>query len=223
VLAADELPQQAHIRVTAEGRVQAYPDQVRLQVSVSQTSATLAAAKQVVDDLTGQIISAALAHGAQKEEVESSQIFASPHQEWQNNQQVYIGERVQRSITVITRDLPQYSALMQAIIMVPKPAKNREVRVDQVALEFKDPTAVEQQALQQALLNAQTKAELMAKTLNAKLGKVYLISDASAPAAPVYARSMAMMESADKQANSELQIGKQEVVQSVQVVFFLAP
>lgn len=226
VVQADEPLDAPHIIVSAEGKLQAFPDQVRLQIEVAQTAPTLAAAKTVVDELTSQIVTQALAHGVAKDQVDAAQIFASPHQEWQDNKQVYLGERVQRSITLVTQDLQNYSELMQAIVAIPKPAKNREVRIAQVVVEFKDRSALEQQSVQLALKNAKTKASAMAEALSARLGKIYRISDTSAVASPEYATPMrmdvmAMAPQAKQLPNSELQFGKQDIVQSVQVIFLL--
>ena len=229
VQADTQMPNQPFVIASAEGSIQAYPDQVRLQISIADTATTLAAAKQSVDDLTDKVIAAALAHGAKKADVESSQIFASRHEEWQTNKQVYIGERVQRSVIIISRDLSRYSEMMQAIIMVPKPAKFREVRIDQSLFEFQDQKLVENQALEQALIQVKNKAELMAKTLDATLGRVYRITDASLSIAPMPTYEMhkatrAMSVASDAAGPSgELLIGKQKITQSVQVMFLLNP
>lgn len=229
VVADERMPAQPYVIASAEGSIHAYPDQVRLQISIVDTATTLATAKRSVDDLTDKVIAAALAHGAKKDDVESSQLFASRHEEWQANKSVYIGERVQRSVMIVSRDLSQYSEMMQAIILVAKPAKYREVRIDQSVFEFQDQKRVENQALEQALLQVKNKAELMAKTLDAKLGRVYRITDASLSISsmPTYeahksARSMSVAADAGA-VGSELLIGKQTITQSVQVMYLLSP
>lgn len=231
VIADERVPAQPYVIASAEGSIEAYPDQVRLRISITDTATTLASAKQSVDELTDKVTAAAVAHGAKKEDVESSQIFASRHEEWQNNKQVNIGERVQRKVIIVSRDLTKYSELMQAIILVAKPAKYREVLIEQSIFEFQDQELVEHQALEQALIQVKNKAELMAKTLDAKLGRVYRITDASLSISPMPAYEMPMHKSAramsvaaDAGATaSELLIGKQTITQSVQVMYLLTP
>ncbi|MDO6749144.1 SIMPL domain-containing protein, partial [Gilvimarinus sp. 1_MG-2023] len=105
-----------------------------------------------------------------------------PQYQWIDKSRTYTGEQVTRRIEITLRDLGNYGDLVHQLM------QNPLVHISQSQFRFDNRDALENQALQNALLKAKDKAHLMATTLNSELGDVLAISESGSRInQPVYA------------------------------------
>ncbi len=214
---AQGLPEEKHIIISGSGYVERMPDYAEINLSVSKTSETLKQSKDYVDKITQQIIDAAIANDISPDDIGASKIYAEPHYKWAREERKYLGERVRRSITLVLRNLSQYSVLVQALI-------DAEVtELEGIQLLFSDRSMHEREAMTMAIADAKKRAAVIASQFGTTLGGVYKISEAEINDHRYYqAEQYAMLASvADGGRRAELKIRKQRVSESVYVVFLL--
>lgn len=206
----------ANIQVNAEGSVEVMPDYLQLTVEIEKTGKHKADLKQQVDKISQQVIDAASAVDIKKEHIEAAKISIYPQYHWQDNKRTLVGETVQRTIQIKLYDLNQYSALANAIAGIDI------TRMHQPEYGFDDGQAIRNQALVKALNHAQAKAELIAKTLDRKLGKAYQVTEHGGSYMPVMRTQLkAQADSTAAQMAAPLEVKPQTVNTTVNVVFLL--
>ncbi len=216
-LQAQGLPSHEHIIISGSGFVKAMPDYIRIELTVRKTSKTLKLSKDYVDKITQQLIAAALERGVVDEDIGASKIQARPEYKWIKDENKYLGEKVSRSITLLLRDMSQYSALVQAIIDA------GVTTLDGVQLQFSDRDKLERESMALAIQNAKAKAKVIADQFGANLGEVYKISEAPINDIRYYQADVSAMrvELSAGGDRAEFKIRKQRVIESVYVVFYL--
>ena len=215
---AHEMTQeQDHISVVGIGEVELEPDQATMNISINAKEATLVQAKKVADERYKSVLAVILEAGIKKKYVKATRISAQPQYEWQQNKQVYKGELVSRSLSVVINDLDLVSPLMQAVV------DNGVSTIDGINTGFQNPKLLQTQALKAAADDAKNKAEFLAEQLDRKLGAAYLITEHNA-AAPQMVRSERMMMASDQMSASAPppeMFGTQKVRAQINVSFNL--
>lgn len=190
--AHDMVQEQDHISVVGVGEVELEPDQATMNISITAKEATLPEAKKVADERYKSVLSVILDAGIDKKHVKATRISAQPQYEWQHNKQVYKGELVSRSLSIVINDLDLVSPLMQALV------ENGVSTIDGVSTGFQNSKLLQTQALKAAAEDAKSKAKFLAEQLGRKLGAAYLITEHNADAPEMVNRDRGMMASAMK-------------------------
>ncbi|GHA18518.1 hypothetical protein GCM10008090_30140 [Arenicella chitinivorans] len=213
-LIASEQVADDQIRVSGVGEVDAEPDQVTLTVSAYAQEADKATAKQKADAAYEQILDLVKAYGVDDKDVKVQQLSMQPQYEWSDNRRVYRGERVSRMISVVVRDLENLTPLLEGL------AQQGVSEVNSMQPGFQDSSALQREALAQAVADAQGKAEFLAKLVKRSVGAVISITEKSSHN-PVFARQeMAMAKSMVMDAPPEM-LGTQTIRANVEIVFRL--
>lgn len=216
VLADQPAPQLA---VSAEGFVEATPDVVVIDVTVSHTADSLSAAKQQADEVSNAVIRAANLHGIKDDDLQASKIHAAPEYDWQEGKRVLRGQRITRQFQLTLRDTDRYAALVQAL------ADASVTELNGIRMEFSEQEKLAAEALAKAITNARAKARSMAAAFDVKLGTVLNASERGTGAPPVHYEMRADFAKAQSAASGEaaLRIGKQRIVRTVDAVFAIEP
>jgi uncharacterized protein len=217
-LLAEGLPAERHIAVSGQAYVEAVPDIAIVHVSIEHLASNLLQAKSKVDEVTSGVIKAVSSLGVREEDINASDIQASPQYDWTQNGQVYRGEQVSRTISITLRKIDLYSKLVHALI------KGGITRINHIELDFSSREQLQNKALEKAIVNVKEKARVIAAAFGAKVGKVYRISEIPPPAVfmPQSERlqaTKAMDASSDP--GESLKVGKQRIHQDIQAVFYL--
>lgn len=207
-----------YIDVTGQGEIEAYPDYLQLNLTVSDTQPTAKAAKAKVDSAINNVLAISKKLGIKEDDIDAAHISNQPVYEYDysasRNKREYKGEQVSRNVSLTLRDMEQYSALVHELL------QNSLVKIHNTELLFNDRAALEQQAMTLALTNARNKARNMAKALDNKLGKVLRIEERGNGAQPMYEmRAMSMAKS--DSAPAPMLIQKQSINASAGVRFEL--
>lgn len=205
--AADEPPH--YIAVTASGWVEAVPDKLALDVSVRATGKDVSDLQAQVEKATRQVVNAARELGVEEGDIDSSSISIQPEYDWQNNRRIYLGQSVQRNISITLRNLERYGELVMAL------SRYQLHSVGQPRLGHSDLEELQLAALDDALARGRVKAERIARGIGAQLGDVTHVeehgSSTPAPATRMMAAEAAM--------SPEIDFGKRRITASVSMRF----
>lgn len=214
---AQGLPEKPHIIISGRGFVERMPDYAEIDLSVYKTTDTLKSSKDYVDKITQQVLDCALVLGVNFKDIKASKIHAQPNYQWAKDEQKYLGEKVSRSVTLVLRDLDQYSALVQALIDA------GVTELDSVQLMFNDRNAIAREAMKIAIDDARKKAEVIALQFGVGVGEVYKVSEKAIDDGGYYRseRYTMVADMARPGKSAALKINKQRLSESIFVVFLL--
>lgn len=213
--AADNcLPPQ--LSAQAEGFVEAVPDMVVVDITITHTAATLAEAKKRVDQIGNGVIRAADQQGIRKDDIQASKIQAAPDYDWNNGQRTLRGQQVSRQFELKLREVDRYGALVQAL------ADAEVTQINGIRTEFSKQQQLEQDALTQAIANVQAKAKTMAAGFGRKIESVISVNEDGGSPQPAHYELRANMKAASAGGSeSELTVGKRRIVKNISATFRL--
>jgi len=208
------------INVSGEGTIEAVPDMVTVRFGVVTRSTDPEEARRLNADASSETMNAVRALGVDERKIQVETLRLDPAREYNQQTRRYdeIGFDATRVVVVKLEDLDMLPKLIADVVQ--KGAN----RLEGVAYGLQDRQALKREALKQALLDAQAKADLMAETLGAERGLVQQISEQGVQMPrPVY-REMAL--AATKMADAApapdaYAAGELEVRATVQVVFLI--
>lgn len=216
VLASDfPLPNSPHVVVIGEGEVEQVPDVINLTVQVSQTAENFAEAKKKVDYIVGKVIIAAKERTVLMDDINASKIHAVPQFEWQNQERIYKGEQVNRTVSIKLLKSERYNDLVDALLAA------GITRLQDIRFEFSNRTELEADALKLAIEDASAKAKTIAKQLRVKLEKPFQVSPVSYQPVMQRMEMSAMADTSGPEPKGELKPGKQIIKQQVRIVYLL--
>jgi len=198
-----------YISVSASGTVKVKPDAVRLNLTVSNVSATSALALSTANTASTKVRAALTANGITTQYIKSAKLSTFPEYNYTAaGGSVLIGYRASQSFEVIVRNAANAGTVVDAVVA----AGGDALVVDGVTPYVFDDTAATQSARVAAVNKAKTKAASYAKLLGVKLGSVIFLEESSSGSN--YPYMMAMAKSADSGA-TQVDLGQQDVTVSV--------
>lgn len=180
---ADALPSAPYVQVSGHGSLTVAPDMAYVGVTLSKTDKNLALARNDVEQRATAVIAAARKLGVAERDIDAASLSIQPEYQWQNNSQVFMGQRVSRSIAITLRSLNRYPDLIGALVKA-------GVTSFSTTMDRSDFDALRRQALAAAVDDAHARAAALAEAAGASLGPVYSISEHSAFARPQPVMSM---------------------------------
>lgn len=208
---AGSVPDVPHIVVTGEAELRATPDILRLSLSIAETGFEVATARDSVESRSIQLINALAALDIAKEDIRSAQLQITPHYNWNNKAQIYVGTEVSRTIDVTLRELRRYDDLIRSIIDA------GVAQIHSTHLSFSKEKELRQKALAAAIDDGMDKARIMVAHLPEQIGAVYSIAPSSSGTPFLEARYH--MAAADSR--SAFEPGTILFRESLQIVFYL--
>ena len=198
-----------YISVSASGTVKVRPDAVRLNLTVSNVSATSATALSTANAVSTKVRAALTSNGMTTQYIKSAKLSTFPEYNYTAaGGSVLIGYRASQTFEVIVRNAANAGAVVDAVVA----AGGDALVVDGVTPYVYDDTAATQSARVAAVSKAKTKAASYAKLLGVKLGSVIFLEESSSGSN--YPYMMAMAKSADSSA-TVVDLGQQDVTVSV--------
>ncbi|WP_031564800.1 SIMPL domain-containing protein [Rheinheimera texasensis] len=194
-----------YVLVNGSGAVAVTPTQARLTLVFSAQQADVAAGKKLVDEQSAAFSAILQQHQIKATDINNAPLVIYPEQRAEKLDQF----RVERSTTVLIRDLKIYPALLEA-------ATGLGVsQIQPVELQTADSEQYYTEALQQAFAAAKSKALQLAELSGRKLGKVNQVHEQSSAPGP---RFKGMMMAAEAM---PVNFGQQQIRADVQVQFEL--
>ncbi len=195
--ADDAAANRRNVNVTGQGEISVAPDRARLTLGVEASNAELKAAETEVNRVVRAYLVEAKSLGLKDEQISTAGVTINPEYVWDDKakRQKFNGYKANRQIDLRVDDL---TVIGDLILRATKVGINQ---VNSPVLESSKAKELTRQALVKATEDARSKAQLLADTLNVKLGTVRSISaNDSAPPPVMY--KMAMMRAAAPMADS---------------------
>ena len=208
---AEAVPDQPHVVVIGQSEVRVVPDILKISLNLTEVGQEVPVARNTIEERSQQLIDTLKQHGVKTRDITAASLKITPHYNWNNKAQIYVGTEVSRKIEVTLRDLDKYSDLILAIV------EAKVARINSTRLESSREQELRQEALQTAIADARQKAELLVAGLPEKIGPVYAISSGG----PSYRRIEAYAAAEPMQRAAAFEPGEITVTESVQVVFYL--
>ena len=165
--------QEEGIWVTGEGEVMAVPDIATLRLGIEAQEATVAEAQSQATEAMGRVMAALTDNGVAEEDIQTQYFSIRQITRWVNEEQVVVGYRVTNMVTTKIRDIDKAGIIIDAVAE----AGGDLTRIDSIGFSVDDPSAYYEQARQEAMADANAKAEQLAELAGVTLGKPTYISE----------------------------------------------
>lgn len=193
------------VLVNGSGAVAVTPTQARLTLVFSAQQADVSAGKKLVDNQSAAFSTILQQHQIKAKDINNAPLVIYPRQ----NEDKLDQFRIERTTTVLIRDLKLYPDLLEAA------TKLGVSQIQPVELQTADSEQYYAEALQQAFAAAKAKAAQLAELSGRKLGKVNQVHEQSSAPGPRFKGMMMAAESLP------VNFGQQQIRADVQVQFEL--
>lgn len=203
------------ISVTGNGSATSPPDMATINTGVVTQGKNAADAMKANNEIMAKLMAALKAQKIPAKDIQTSDFSVSPQYSRDDRgrtQQEIVGYRVSNQVRVVIRNLPELGTVLDTLV------STGSNRVSGISFGITDSDGILNEARNNAIADARSKAKLYAQALGIKVGKVVSVSESSviAPRPQFFARA-AMADSAVPIAS-----GEQELTATIDVVFAIA-
>ncbi len=162
------------VTVTGTYQVTVDPDQAEVYAGVSTLKPTAKEAQDETNKVINAIIAGLKASGINEKDIETQNLNLYQNMEWVDNEYKANGWKADQMLKVTTKDLTKVGAIVDAAV------NNGANSIQGVSFSLSQDSekAYKLQVIAKATEDARAKAETIAASLNAKLGKVKSVSEA---------------------------------------------
>lgn len=177
------------ITVTGNGQVAVEPDIATVQIEVSTVNKQVSVAQEQNAEIMNQVIQSMLQLGIPRENIRTVSYTVSPQYDYVDGKQIFRGYEVNNSISVKLTDIQQVGTVIDTAVA------NGANRVSNIQFSVEDESIYKQQAIDNALKDAQLKATTIAQSLQLGMQPQPIkVTELDAVANPVRYKSVAMSE-----------------------------
>lgn len=176
------------ITVRGTGEASVSPDIAELTVGVQTGRQTTAArAMEVLNERVDEIVNRLVATGVDKKNIATEYLWLNPAYDYYDGRQQEAGYEATQNVKITVRDISKVSTILDAAVAA---GANQ---VQNVQFSVSEQNTTKDAARNQAIANAQSKAQTLADQLGVRLGKVLSFSESASGNAgypvPMYDRS----------------------------------
>ena len=208
--------QQEGIWITGQGEVTAVPDIATLRLGIEAQEASVAEAQSQAVEAMDKVMTALTESGVAEKDIQTQYFNIRQVTKWDRvtEEETVIGYRVTNMVTAKIRDIDKVGVIIDAVAEV----GGDLTRIDSIGFSIDDPSDYHEEARQEAMADAEAKAEQLAELAGVTLGKATYVSEGISY--PIYPRGMIEM-SAAPMAGPETPIspGEMEISLTVQVAY----
>jgi uncharacterized protein YggE len=206
------------INVTGTGRVTGTPDVVQLNLGVSVERPNVEEAREQAAQSQQRVIDSLRSNGVESRDIQTQQLTVQPVYDFvpgtpsAPGRQTIRGYMVSNTISAKVRKIEDASKVIDDATR----AGGNDIQVHGFNLAIDDPTALQNQAREEAVAEARRQAEELADHAGVGLGKLISLTESGGPAYPfpADARSAAALET-----GTPIEAGELEVVVVVSAVW----
>ncbi|MEO6350143.1 MAG: SIMPL domain-containing protein [Candidatus Limnocylindrales bacterium] len=205
--------QQGSIVVSGEGRLAVAPDVADLRLGVSVSRLTVAEAREDAARTMEQILGAVAEAGIAKRDVRTSLLSVQPRYEYRDNQPPRLsGYELANVVEVTVRDLARLGDAVDGTL------KAGATSMDGLSFRLADPSPAEREARMLAMVNARSRADVLAEAAGVRItGVESILEGGSMPQPRPFAKAERMMMAADT--STPVETGSLEVAVQVTVSY----
>ena len=167
--------QNTGIWVTGEGKVSVTPDVAIINLGVEAQASTVELARQQAGEAMTAIMAELESYDIAEEDIKTQQFSIYPVRRLEKDQEILIGYRVTNIVTVKIRELDNTGAIIDAVAS----AGGDYTRVNSISFTVDDPTEYYEEVREEAMADAESKAEQLADLSGVSLGKPTYINEGS--------------------------------------------
>ena len=199
------------VTVIGSGEIKAQPDTATIQIGVETSAQTTQEALAQNNSQAQALIAKLTELGIEQKDIQTSNF--SIYATYKDDGRTITGYTVSNMVSVTVRQIDQAGALLDQAVSV---GANR---VYGISFSVADPSALLNQAREQAVANARANAELLAKAAGASVGQTLVITEniGGGEVGPMPAMTMR----ADVAQSAPVQAGEQSFSTQVQITFEL--
>jgi uncharacterized protein YggE len=215
--AAHDEPKPRLLAVSGEGEVTVAPDRADLSFSAEASEKTLADAERAVSDASAKLLKLFDTLGIPKNQVRSAQLNVNPQYDGGviSNRPRIVGYSVSRQIDVDLRDLTKLGKLLQGAV------ETGANRVSGVSFGSTRKDEHQRAALALAAEDAKANAEVLAKAMGVKLGRLHALTANGSGGQPEMYAAAPRMKAMASDAEQSYQAGEIKFQASVTAEFDL--
>ena len=167
--------QQQGIWVTGLGEVTAVPDIATLRLGIEAQEVTVAEAQTQASEAMERVMTALEDNGVAEKDIQTQYFSIRQRTRWDEimGQEVVIGYRVSNMVTAKIRDIDKTDSIIDAVAV----AGGDLTRIDSMSFSIDDPSVYLEEAREEAMADAEARAEHLAQLAGVKLGKPIYISE----------------------------------------------
>ena len=200
------------ISVTAYASTMSTPDLATLDLGITNTASTAAAAQDANSSKMNALTAGIKSLGVEAKDLKTSNYSLNPQYDYNQSPAVVVGYEANHTLTVSIRD----SSLVSGVVA--KAGDLGATNIGSVRYETEDKTLVEGQAREEAIAKAYEQGLAIADAMGARLGPVVSYSESSNPSYPS-PYPYAMDSSAANEIIPDIQPGEEEVQMTVYIDF----
>lgn len=204
------------ISVSGTGSTFGEPDVALLSLGVDAEADTVGEARAQAAEAMNAMLQALKDGGVAEEDIQTTRFSVQPQFDFTGRTQVLIGFVVSNTVTAKVRDIDDTGRLLDDAIT----AGGDLTRVNNVRFTIDDPSALEDEAREDAVAEARRKAQTLAAAAGVELGAPISISESGGPS-PFFFEGAAVRFSAADSDETPIELGEMEVSVSVQIVYSL--
>jgi uncharacterized protein YggE len=212
----DLTSQQEGIWVSGQGEVVAIPDLATLWVGVEAQEDTVAEAQSQAAEAMASVMTALTDNGVADKDIQTQYFSINQVTRWDSdkNEEIVIGYQVTNMVTAKIRDMENVGPIIDAVAT----AGGDLVRINNIAFSVDDPSAYYAEAREEAMADAEAKAEQLADLAGINLGKPTYISEGTIYPPVVY-RDAGMSMAPEESYPTPISPGEIELTLSIQVAY----
>jgi len=201
------------IEVSATGEVILVPDIASFSIQVSELGKTTSEAQAFANEKMARLLSVMRANGIEEKDIKTTMLNLRPSYQWIEGKQYLEGQIASQTLSVTLRKLENLGSLIDQLGEV------SGILLNSVMLDKEDKSVGLEEARQQAVQKALSKAELYAKEARMQVGRPITISEYSTASNPYNTRQkMAMASEAAYDMATEIPAGTMTVTSTVSMV-----
>jgi len=208
--------QQSGIWVTGEGEVTVVPDIATLSLGVEARAETAEEARTEAAEAMDRVMTTLKDNGVAEKDIQTKYFSVYPIIRWndEKNEEVITGYRVSNTVTAKVRDIEEIGTIIDVVIE----AGGDLIRINNIEFSVDDTSVYHGEAREEAMADAQAKAEQLAAMAGVSLGKPTYVSESIYMPSFGYPR-MEMMEMPVPAAETPISPGEMEITLTVQVAY----
>jgi len=169
--------QQEGIWVTGLGKISVVPDVATLSLGIEAQAATVVEAQALANDAMNKVMAALTGNGVAQKDIQTQYFSIYQVTRWDKDQEkeVVIGYRVTNIVTAKIRDVAEAGIVIDAVAV----AGGDLTRINGIGFSVDNPSDYYEQVREQAMADAEAKAEQLASLAGVNLGKPTYISEST--------------------------------------------